>query len=440
MHYLNLSFTHKNTDLVTREKLACNSDELLEKFHKSIKELDDVKEVLILSTCNRVEIFMAVDSFEGIENKVREKLASLTTASIEEIEQKGEVYQDSKAVRHMFMVGSSLDSLVIGETQITGQLKNAFRYSFEKGFCGQNIARVMMNTFKCSGAVRSSSDITKNPVSVASVAVAKAKDIFDGNLGGYTGVVVGAGEMGELVAKHLAKSGANIMIVNRNLEKAYELASKIENVTVVVEPFSKLKEILNNYRLLFSATGAEHTIITKDMIENTNFKRHWFDIAVPRDIEDCEHSDIEVYAVDDLKEQVEKNIKAREENAKNTYAIVDRFVEDFYRWLDTLGVEPVIKQLRQKAEEASKKELAKAVKKGYIPKEYEKSVMRILQGAFKTYLHTPTINLKKISTEPQSDTVVQAMQLIFDINTEREKAINTYKCDYLLEKDLFKNK
>jgi glutamyl-tRNA reductase len=438
MKYLLLSYTHKNTDIVTREKLACSSEELLKKFHESFKSFEDVKEVLVLSTCNRVEIFLAVKKYDDLVTKVQEKLAELTTASLDEIKSKGEVYKAEEAVRHMFLVASSLDSLVIGETQITGQLKDAFRFSFDHGFCGQSIARVMMNSFKCSSAVRSSSDITKNPVSVASVAVAKAKDIFGGNLGGYTGVVVGAGEMGEIVAKHLAKSGANIMIVNRNMEKAYELAEKLEGVTVVVEPFSKLKEIVNNYRLLFSATGAKGIVISSDMIEKTTFQRHWFDIAVPRDIEVSNHDDINIYAVDDLKEQVDKNIKEREENAKGAYAIVDKFVENFYKWLDSLSIEPVIKELRLKAEEASKKELQKAIKKGYIPKELEKTVIKTMQNAFKSFLHTPTKNIKKIAGEPQADVVVQAMQMVFDINIDTKKALNAYKCDYLLEKDIFK--
>jgi glutamyl-tRNA reductase len=438
MKYLLISYTHKNTDLKTREKLACSSEELLKEFHESFKSLDDVKEVLVLSTCNRVEIFLAVKKYDDLISKVQQKLSKLTTATLEEIESKGDVYKAEEAVKHMFLVASSLDSLVIGETQITGQLKDAFRFSFDNGYCGQSIARVMMNSFKCSSAVRSSSYITKNPVSVASVAVAKAKEIFGGNLGGYTGVVVGAGEMGELVAKHLAKNGANVMIVNRNIEKAYELAEKLEGVTVVVEPFSKLKEIVNNYRLLFSATGASGTIITKELVEPTTFERHWFDIAVPRDIEDCSCENIYIYAVDDLKEQVDKNIKEREENAKGAYAIVDKFVEEFYKWLDSLSIEPVIKELRLKAEEASKKELQKAIKKGYIPKELEKTVIKTMQNAFKTFLHTPTKNIKKIAGEPQADVVVQAMQMVFDINIETKKALNAYKCDYLLEKDIFK--
>ena len=438
MKYLILSYTHKNTDIVTREKLACNTEEALQKLYTHILNLQDVKEVVILSTCNRVEIFMVVKKYDDLVNKVKDILTKLTTATKEELDKKGAIYKDREAVRHLFLVASSLDSLVIGETQITGQLKDAFRFSYDNGFCGQSATRVMMSAFKCSQIVRSSTQITKNPVSVASVAVAKAKEIFGGNLGGYTGVVVGVGEMGELVAKHLANAGANIVLVNRDIEKAYELAKRLEQVTVIVEPFSKLKEIVNHYKLLFSATGAPTTIIDKNMVEPVNFERHWFDIAVPRDIADCSCDNINIYAVDDLKEIVDKNIKEREENAKAAFSLVDKQVEEFYKWLSTLSIEPVIKELRLLAEKSGKSELEKAIKKGFIPKELEKNVLKLIQNAFKGFLHTPTKNLKAVSDLPKGDVIVQATQYLFDININIQKRIDTYKCDYLIEKDLFK--
>lgn len=437
MKYLILSYTHKNTDIVTREKLACPTEKVLRTFYENIYALDDVKELVILSTCNRVEIFLVVKRFDNLIEKIQKILSSLTSATFDEIKDKGKIYKDKEAVEHLFLVASSLDSLVIGETQITGQLKEAFRFSFDNGFCGQSTTRVMISAFKCSQIVRSSTQITKNPVSVASVAVAKAKEIFGGNLGGYTGVVVGVGEMGELVAKHLSKAGANIVLVNRNIEKAYELAKKIEEVTVVVEPFSKLKEIVNHYRLLFSATGAPTTIIDEKLVEPVNFERHWFDIAVPRDIADCSCDNINIYAVDDLQEIVDKNIKEREENAKEAFVIVKKQVEEFYKWLSTLSIEPVIKELRLMAEDNAKLELAKAIKKGYIPADLEKNVLKLIQNTFKSFLHTPTKNLKKIADSPKADVIVQSTQYLFDINIESQKKIHTYKCDYLLEKDLF---
>ena len=434
MKYLIQSYTHKNTDICTREKLAFSDEKSLRAFHGELLEIDEILEVAILSTCNRVEIIMYVSDFDSIPSKIEKLFVQKTNITLDEIQKTGQTYKAKEAVKHLFLVGSSLDSLVIGETQITGQLKDAFRFSYDNGFCGQNIVRLMMNTFKCSQIVRNSTNITKNPVSVASVAVAKAKEIFDGNLGGYTGVVVGVGEMGELVAKHLAKAGANLILVNRDIQKALILAEKIENVNVIVEPFSKLKEIVNSYRLLFSATGASEPIITKDLVSEVSFQREWFDIAVPRDIDECNCENINVYAVDDLKEIVDKNIKERETNASGAYAIVERQVEEFYKWINSLKIEPLIKEIRLQAETIARDELARAIKKGFIDKEKEEESLKLIQSTFKKFLHTPTINLKNLANTPEADLIVQSTQTIFGINLEAKKALNTTKCDYLLEK------
>ncbi len=434
MKYLIQSYTHKNTDICTREKLAFSDEKSLRAFHGELLEIDEILEVAILSTCNRVEIIMYVSDFDSIPSKIEKLFVQKTNITLEEIQKTGQTYKAKEAVKHLFLVGSSLDSLVIGETQITGQLKDAFRFSYDNGFCGQNIVRLMMNTFKCSQIVRNSTNITKNPVSVASVAVAKAKERFDGNLGGYTGVVVGVGEMGELVSKHLAKAGANLILVNRDIEKALILAEKIENVNVIVEPFSKLKEIVNSYRLLFSATGASEPIITKDLVNEVNFQREWFDIAVPRDIDECKCENINIYAVDDLKEIVDKNIKERETNASGAYAIVEKQVEEFYKWINSLKIEPLIKEIRLQAENIAREELKKAIKKGFIDKEKEEESLKLIQSTFKKFLHTPTINLKNLAHTPEADLIVQSTQTIFDINLDAKKALNTTKCDYLLEK------
>jgi len=438
MKYLIVSYTHKNADISVREKLACSSEAVLRELYENIHAINEVEEVLILSTCNRVEILMSVSSHDNVISRVEEVLIKYTNVTEEELSDKGETYKDEDAIYHLFCVGASLDSLVVGETQIVGQLKDAFRFSFDNGYSGQKITRAMIHTFKCSGGVRSQTNITKNPVSVASVAVAQAKELYGGNLGGFTGVVVGAGEMGELLAKHLAAAGANIIIINRNLEKAVKLAEKIEHVNVVVEPFSKLKEMVNSYRLLFTATGAQDTIIDKSLVEQVSFERHWFDIAVPRDIEHCECENINIYAVDDLKDIVEKNIQKRQDNANNAYKIVDEFMHSFYKWIHTLNIDPIIKQMRENARSAARDELDRAIKKGYIDSSQEEAVSKILHGAFNSFLHSPTKNLKEIAGTSKADTVVQSVQLIFDINKDEDKMINTPKCDYLMEKDILK--
>jgi glutamyl-tRNA reductase len=440
MHYLIASFTHKNTNIETREKLSFSDEELLKKFYDVLLAIDSVHEALVISTCNRVEILVSAKDLDYLKEQILESICKVTAVSCEELENKGEVYHDIEAIHHIFSVVSSLDSLVLGETQIVGQVKDAFSFSYENGYSGQKIARVMHNAFRCSATVRSATDISKNPISVASVAVAKAKEIFGGNLGGYSGVVVGAGEMGELTAKHLANAGANIILVNRNMEKALELAKRIEDVTVTVEPYSELPKLVNHYRLLFSATGAPEPIITKDMVEDTTFERHWFDIAIPRDIEPCNCDKLTIYAVDDLRSIMQQNLRQREQNAQKAFGIVGEFTENFFKWLQTLSVDPMIKEIRKKAREASQKELQRAIKKGYIPKEYEKQIEKIVHQAFNGFLHEPTLMLKRIAEQPQADTVVQSIQLFFNLNAGQRKALDIYKCDYQIQKDLDQKK
>ncbi len=436
MHYITMSFTHKNTALEVREKLAFNSDEKLLDFYQFLQKHENVNETIILSTCNRVEVILSVKKIEGVRESVYNYLIEFSKLDSSLLQESGEIYEDVAAVHHLFSVVSSLDSLVIGETQIVGQVKDAFKFSYDNGFSGQKMARVMHHAFRCAALIRNSTDISKNPISVASVAVSKAKDIFGGNLGGYSAVIVGAGEMSTLAAKHLANAGANLIIVNRDLEKAYKLADQIEGVTVVVEPFSELENIINHYRLLFSATSASGFVIDAKMVKEASFHRHWFDLAVPRDIEDCTCEDITVYAVDDLQGIMNENLKIREKNAKIAYGIITEFTEEFFKWLQTLSVDPLIKEIRDMAQRCSEKELAKAIKKGYIPAEHEESMRKVLHQAFNSFLHAPTKKLKNVSELPQSDTVVQSIQLFFGLNAQQRKALDTYKCDYQIEKDL----
>lgn len=439
MHYLTVSFSYKNTNIQMREKLAFNDEEVLNDFYMKLLSHESINEAIILSTCNRVEIMTSVKECERSLEHIFKELSKLTGVSIDELEGRGDVYEDTGAIHHLFSVVSSLDSLVIGETQIVGQVKKAFLHSYENRFCGQKLSRTMHHAFRCAALVRNSTDISKNPISISSVAVAKAKEIFGGSLGGYSAIVVGAGEMAELAAKHLANAGVNLIIINRSLQKAKELAERIEgDVNIEVQPFSDLKKFINRYRLLFSATGAPHTVITKDMVERVDFERHWFDIAVPRDIEDCDCENVNIYAVDDLEDIVNKNKAIREEQAKRAYSIVGKATRDFYKWLQTLAVDPMIKEIRKKAKECYLKELERAVKKGYLPSEYRKQVEKILQQSFNTFLHEPTINLKKIADNPKADTIVQSMQYLFSLNEDNgvEKRLDVYKCEYQIEKDL----
>ena len=423
-----MSFTHKNTDICVREKLAFNTEEKSHQFMTQLKNCEAINEVILLSTCNRVEIIVSVSKQEMALNYIFDLLSYVSDVPRVELEGRAETYEDNGAIHHLFSVCASLDSLVIGETQIAGQLKHAFKFAFENGYCGQKLGRAMHHAFRCAAEVRGRTDISKSPVSVSSVAVSKAKDLL-GDLGGMSALVVGAGEMSQLAAKHLIASGVNIIIINRNLEHAQALASELGELASVV-PYAKLTEYINRYRLVFTATGAPHSVISDDMVEEREFSRYWFDIAVPRDIDVKEHAHLQVFAVDDLEEIVTKNMSLREEQAKVAYSIVGRATMDFFKWLQSMCVDPIIKEIRDNAKCCSMKELEKAVKKGYIPEELQEQVAKVMHHAFNAFLHNATKNLKDVAEKPEADTVVQAVQYIFNINEDQTKQMNMYKCEY----------
>ncbi len=428
MQYLVISFSHKNTDLHTRERLALSDESKREAVACAALKSEWINEIIILSTCNRVELITSVkDPFKATEDLLG-TLEQASGISLDELEGRADIYEDHGAIHHIFSVASGLDSLVVGETQIAGQLKDAYKEAYEKGWCGQKLGRVMHFAFKCAKEVRSSTDISKNPVSIASAAVAMAQDKL-GNLGGYTAVVVGAGEMGRLAAKHLIARGCNVILVGRNVEKTAEIARQIDP-NIQVTSSSDLERLINSYRLLFSATSSKEPVITRQMVQDKDFDRLWFDMAVPRDIEEIRMERLSIYAVDDLKEIVEKNMAFREEQARIAYQIVGRYAKEFFKWLQTLEIDPIIKEIRALAKEAAVAELGKAIKKGFIDPKDRKNVEKLLHSAFNRFLHQPTKKLKAIADEPSADTIVEAIKFFFDI--EEEVGLNRYKCEYFM--------
>ena len=267
---------------------------------------------------------------------------------------------------------------------------------------------------RCAAAVRTSTEVGKNPVSVSSAAVVQARALMGGSLGGVSAVVVGTGEMSRLAALHLLSDQAEVIVVGRDMQKTKDFASEIgENIHA--ESFSKLAELLNTHPLLFTATGAPHTIISAEMVEPRSFDRYWFDIAVPRDIDTINEANIKIYAVDDLQDIVKTNMNLREEEASKAFRIVGEFVEDFFGWLNSLGADPVIKALRDKASEAARIELDRAIKKGFIDKANEESMRMLLHNAFKRFLHTPTIEIRLCMDKPDANSTLECVRNLFNL-------------------------
>jgi len=429
MSYLVISFSHKNIDIKMREKLAFGSDEDKDRFLKQILENDHTKEAVLLSTCNRVEIITRSSNIKISARNIIEKLAFYSKLDFDTLYNRADIYDNDGAVHHLFSVASALDSLVIGETQIVGQLKDAFRFSQAKGHCSTNITRVMHYAFKCAANVRNATSLGTGSVSVASTAVAKAKEII-GNTKDVKALVIGAGEMSELTIKHLLSSGFDVVLTSRDIKKAQNLAATFD-IEVKVEPYSELTNLLAKIPVMITATSAPYPIITKENAPSSPIARYWFDIAVPRDIdENISLSGLEVFSVDDLQDIVNENMSLRAEQAKTAYGIVSRMSMEFFEWLKSLEIEPVVKNLYVKGETIIDKKVKNAIKKGFISAADEENIRKLCQTVITEYLHNPSKQLKDISRNMECDIVVSTVQNMFGLSNDSNLA-SKHKCDHL---------
>ena len=430
MSYLVISFSHKNIDIKQREKLAFGSDDDKRRFIKQLLDFSHTKELVLLSTCNRVEIIATSSNIKLSSKNIIEKLSVYSNLEFDFLYERADIYDGDTAVHHLFSVASALDSLVIGETQIVGQLKDAFRFSQNENFCDQAISRVMHYAFKCAAQVRTATSLGTGSVSVASTAVAKAKELI-GDTKDINAMVIGAGAMSELAIKHLLNAGFDVTIISRDIKKAQILADSFleNNKKIIVEPYSKLEELLEIMPVMITATSAPYPIITKENAPSSSISRYWFDIAVPRDIdEEIDMFDLEIYAVDDLQEIVNSNMTQRSAQAKEAYTIVGRATLEFYDWLKNLDIEPVLKDLYLKGESIIDKKLENAIKKGFVPKEYEDNIRKLCQTIITEYLHNPSKQLKNISKNQQCDLVTQTVQNMF---TKTANNTDILKCEHL---------
>ncbi len=417
MYYQVVSFSHKNCDQMMREKLAFANHEEMKTVLDQLTHFDFIHEAFIVSTCNRVEIVLATRDNFASYHAVLGLMSQKSDLNFYELKSTAQRYDDEEAVKHIFTVVSSLDSLVVGESQITGQVKDAFKFSFQNGTAGRKLNRVISYAVKCAAEVRNATNISQNPISIASVAVAQAHKLLGENIQGMKGIVVGAGEMGVLAAKHLLRVGCDVVLIGRDKEKVEKVADSLgENVKA--DTMENLSKYINRYRLLFSATASPEPVITQELIENETLPRHWFDMAIPRDIADMDLPKLKLYRIDDLRSISDENHAMRQEQAIRAAEIVERYTEEFYAWLRALSIEPVIKQMREHVSAAIEKELQRAIKKGFVPAEYEANMRKMAEQMFNRFLHDPTMNLRKSSTEKKNANCIEAVKKMFDIDTE----------------------
>lgn len=417
MYYQIVSFSHKSCDQAIREKLALSNDEDKKTLLDQLTGFEFVHEVFIVSTCNRVDVILATKDNFSSYHAVLGLMSQQSGVNFYELKSSAKRYDDEEAVEYMFSVVSSLESLVVGESQITGQVKEAFKFSYKNASAGRKLNRILSYAVKCAASVRNATNISQNPISIASVAVAQAHKLLGENMQGMKGIVVGTGEMGKLAVKHLLRIGCDVVLIGRDLKKANKIAESLgENVKA--DSIDMLPKYINRYRLLFSATSSKKSIITKDLIENETLPRHWFDMAIPRDIEDMDFEKLKIFRIDDLRNISNDNHALREEQAVRATEIVTQYKEEFYAWLRALSIEPVIKQMRIAVKEIIEEELQRAIKKGFISSNNESNTRKVAEQMFKRFLHKPTQELRKSSIEMENTNRIEALKSMFDIDVE----------------------
>lgn len=396
-----LGLSHKTAPVETRELLSLPTTQL-SAFYERLSEAG-VEESVYVSTCNRVEIYMTAEDSETAVETIKRLMEYYTKLPHEQFMSSVYSRYGTEAVRHLLSVASSLDSMVVGENEITGQIKESYRKAVECGTTGMVLNKLFHRAFTTSKRVRSETEISRNPLSIASIAVEQAKNIFS-DLSSRSALLIGAGEMGELILKYLVKEDlSKIIIANRTAENAERICSEI-NYKADIISLARVDRALAEVDIVISSVTAPHHVITSADIKNIMFEREGkpiflIDIAVPRNIEPSviETENVYLYNVDNLKEIAEKNMRGRMQELEKANKIISEDVDEFVDWYGELSFAPTITAIKNKFNEIREKELIRYRNKKmkHLSDEDYKLVQEITVQIMNKTLHNPIVNLKK---------------------------------------------
>lgn len=421
MGLLAFGLNHRTAAVELRERVSFDPSRLDQALF-DLRNRAGLQEAAILSTCNRTELYCA--SPHGSAQPIVDWLSEYHQLQSYNIHQMAYEHWGEGAVKHMMRVASGLDSLVLGEPQILGQLKSAYNIANEAKTIGPELSRLFQSSFSVAKQVRTETEIGMNPVSVASAAVSLAKHIFT-DLSQSKVLMVGAGETIELVARHLRQHNVTEMtFANRTLERAIHVAAEFGGHPVTLEA---IPEILPKVDIVVASTASPIPVIGKGTVEKALKKRKhkpifMIDIAVPRDIEAevGDLDDIYLYTVDDLQETVEENRKAREEVAEKAEQIIELRCLEFMQQLKELGAVDTIKRYRQSVEAIREQELAKALNQlnsGGNPEEVLQKMSRALANKV---MHQPSLEIKKATVEGRYE-LIEWVHHLFGLNDHQDK-------------------
>jgi glutamyl-tRNA reductase len=398
-----IGVNHKTAPIELRERIAISRDDLPE-VTRALASVPGVSECMIVSTCNRVEILTAVDSPSIDLTTFLQQHFGLDPKLL-----KDHLYEhrDQQAVRHLFRVAASLDSMVVGESQILGQVKEAFATARTAGTIGNQLDHLLQSAFAAAKKVRTETEIGSNTVSIASVAVDLARKIF-GSLHGRTVFLVGAGKMSELAARHLVQQGAGaILVTNRTMERAQRMAEPFHGRVI---PFDQLHEAAADADIVITSTGAPHHLFRREhgqafMHRRRNRPMFFIDIAVPRDVDPAMNKleGIFVYDIDDLQQVAASHMAERTRQAADAETMIANEVDRFHQRQRTVNVAPAIVALQRQFEELRQAELRRLqARLGGLTPDQLAAVEALTRGLVNKFLHPPMQALKQAARENDS--------------------------------------
>jgi len=419
----------RTAPVAVREKLAFREEELAGTLQSMTSALP-VAEALLVSTCNRVEVYGVAKPGTDATGPVRTFLATQRGLAPADVADVLYDHRGSSAVRHVFSVASALDSLVLGEAQILGQLKAAYGVATSAGTSGPVLGRCLERAFGVAKRVRTETAIARGAANVSTVAVDLAKRVF-GDLAGKSVLVVGAGKMSTLAARHLYASGAQrIVVTNRSPEKAEALAAEIDGVA---RAWADLENLLVDADVVISSTGAREPILTRALFKKVTKARRWrqlvvIDIAVPRDADPAigELDGVYVFDIDDLEKVVAANLAERAKAGEHAQRIVQHEAGQFEHWLRSQGVVPTIRALRERFARVADAELHKTLdqlaRKEHTPVQQREAIQRLVQLVVNKLLHQPTMALREAPPD-EADLRAEVLCQLFDLSpTEGDDA------------------
>ena len=389
MFFYSFGLNHHRAGIDVREKVHFKDSDIIEA--SEILENYGFEEVVILSTCNRSEIF-ALSSESKFSNDFFVKFFE-NYFSIDDLSPFIFVKKDLDAINHLFSLTCGLDSLIVGEDQILGQVSDAYETSLSLGFCKKILSEALKRSINLSKKIKSDSNISHIPLSLPYISVKKAQEI--GNLSNKNALVVGIGDIGKLCIENLMETGANIYISNWNMDKSIKMQKEYGNINII--SYEKIQENLGYMDFIFSATASPHLVLKKDYFKNIKNEINIFDLALPRDCdpEISNFSNIKLFDVDSIKDISRKNLDKRRTILQSYRANIDEKSKEFYKWMKEVKIDYILKDLNDRCDDLADKTMDYIFRKTDMTASQKKKVDKAVRNALKKIARDPVLTIKE---------------------------------------------